>query len=204
MAAAATSLLSLYTAASAFADADADGATVGSPGVLAGNNVQVPVSTPLNVCGNSVDVVGILNPAFGNSCGNDDAASSIAQDPLEEALPDAPAVPDAVTPAVPDAVTPAAPDAVTPAAPAGNADTPVTTVAVPRTDASVESPSTPDFEAAPAPQSATQVDYSTPSGTAPTLAETGSEDMLAASAAGAALLLGGAVLYRRGRVASRR
>nr|WP_269144800.1 LPXTG cell wall anchor domain-containing protein [Streptomyces luteolifulvus] len=38
----------------------------------------------------------------------------------------------------------------------------------------------------------------------PTLAHTGSEDMVAASAAGAALLLGGAILYRRGRVAARR
>ncbi|MFJ1552116.1 LPXTG cell wall anchor domain-containing protein, partial [Streptomyces mirabilis] len=43
-----------------------------------------------------------------------------------------------------------------------------------------------------------------PSENPPTLAHTGSENVLGASAAGAALLLGGAVLYRRGRVASRR
>jgi LPXTG-motif cell wall-anchored protein len=36
------------------------------------------------------------------------------------------------------------------------------------------------------------------------LAHTGSENVLGASAAGAALLIGGAILYRRGRVASRR
>ncbi|MFE3829326.1 chaplin [Streptomyces sp. NPDC059092] len=52
------------------ADAGADGAAVGSPGVLSGNNVQVPVHVPVNVCGNTVDVVGVLNPAFGNKCGN--------------------------------------------------------------------------------------------------------------------------------------
>src|SRR5690606_28154090 len=37
-------------------------------------------------------------------------------------------------------------------------------------------------------------------GNPPHLAETGSDGLLAASAAGAALLAGGAVLYRRGRV----
>ncbi|MGR8012111.1 chaplin [Streptomyces hypolithicus] len=41
-----------------------------SPGVLSGNLVQVPVDAPINVCGNSVNVVGLLNPAFGNNCSN--------------------------------------------------------------------------------------------------------------------------------------
>ena len=39
-----------------------------SPGVLSGNTVQVPVDVPVNVCGNTVNVVGLLNPAVGNSC----------------------------------------------------------------------------------------------------------------------------------------
>ncbi|MFD5318845.1 chaplin [Streptomyces sp. NPDC127098] len=52
----------------AFADSDAAGAAVGSPGVLSGNNVQVPVNAPIQVCGNTVNVVGVLNPAFGNGC----------------------------------------------------------------------------------------------------------------------------------------
>ncbi|MEE1773007.1 chaplin [Streptomyces sp. JV185] len=56
----------------AFADASADGAAVGSPGVGSGNNVQVPVHVPVNVCGNTVDVIGLLNPAFGNKCVNED------------------------------------------------------------------------------------------------------------------------------------
>ncbi|MGW5336672.1 chaplin [Streptomyces bauhiniae] len=58
------------SAAFAAGGATADGAAVGSPGVLSGNTVQAPVSVPVNACGNSVDVVGLLNPAFGNSCAN--------------------------------------------------------------------------------------------------------------------------------------
>ncbi|MFE2374678.1 chaplin [Streptomyces sp. NPDC059398] len=54
----------------ASADSGAEGAAIGSPGVLSGNVVQVPVDLGLNVCGNSVDVIGLLNPAFGNTCVN--------------------------------------------------------------------------------------------------------------------------------------
>ncbi|MFD4575144.1 chaplin, partial [Streptomyces sp. NPDC058479] len=54
----------------AFADSGADGAAAGSPGVLSGNGVQLPVNLPVNLCGNTVDVVGVLNPAFGNGCAN--------------------------------------------------------------------------------------------------------------------------------------
>ncbi|MGW6236622.1 chaplin family protein [Streptomyces sp. NPDC055037] len=54
----------------AHADSGASGTAANSPGVLSGNNVQVPVHVPVNVCGNTVDVVGVLNPAFGNSCAN--------------------------------------------------------------------------------------------------------------------------------------
>ncbi|WP_422614227.1 chaplin [Brasilonema bromeliae] len=43
---------------------------VGSPGVLSGNVLQVPVHVPVNVCGNTVSVIGLLNPAFGNTCVN--------------------------------------------------------------------------------------------------------------------------------------
>ncbi|MFD4791109.1 chaplin [Streptomyces sp. NPDC058459] len=54
----------------ALADANAGGAAVGSPGVGSGNVVQVPVNIPVNLCGNTIDVVGLLNPAFGNTCAN--------------------------------------------------------------------------------------------------------------------------------------
>ncbi|MCZ7413541.1 MULTISPECIES: chaplin [unclassified Streptomyces] len=50
--------------------ATAQGAAVGSPGVASGNVVQVPVHVPVNVCGNSVNVVGLLNPTFGTTCVN--------------------------------------------------------------------------------------------------------------------------------------
>ncbi|MEU6677450.1 chaplin [Streptomyces sp. NPDC046853] len=62
--------MAMGVAAPAFADAGAEGAAVGSPGVLSGNQAQVPVHVPVNVCGNTVDVIGLLNPAFGNTCAN--------------------------------------------------------------------------------------------------------------------------------------
>jgi hypothetical protein len=55
----------------ALADAGAQGAAVGSPGVLSGNVIQVPVHVPVNVCGNTVNIIALLNPAFGNACIND-------------------------------------------------------------------------------------------------------------------------------------
>ncbi|WP_438490501.1 chaplin [Streptomyces sp. S186] len=51
-------------------DARAKGAAVGSPGVFSGNLIQVPIHIPINACGNTVDVIGVLNPAFGNICVN--------------------------------------------------------------------------------------------------------------------------------------
>ena len=45
-------------------------AAPGSPGVLTGNIIQIPIHIPVNICGNSVDVVGGLNPGFGNTCVN--------------------------------------------------------------------------------------------------------------------------------------
>jgi hypothetical protein len=52
--------------ASATGGSQADGQAVGSPGVASGNLVQVPVHVPVNAVGNSVNVIGVLNPAFGN------------------------------------------------------------------------------------------------------------------------------------------
>lgn len=39
-----------------------------SPGVLSGNVVQIPVDIDANVCGNTINLVGLLNPAVGNEC----------------------------------------------------------------------------------------------------------------------------------------
>ncbi|MER6738109.1 chaplin [Streptomyces puniciscabiei] len=61
----------LASSGAAFADSGAEGAAVGSPGVVSGNVIQAPVHVPINACGNSIDIVGLLNPTFGNVCVND-------------------------------------------------------------------------------------------------------------------------------------
>ncbi|WP_406481525.1 chaplin [Streptomyces sp. NBC_01615] len=53
------------------ADPDPVGAAVDSPGVLSGNVIQIPVDVDLNLCGNTINVVGLLNPATGNFCQSD-------------------------------------------------------------------------------------------------------------------------------------
>ncbi|KDN84902.1 chaplin [Kitasatospora cheerisanensis] len=67
--AAAASML-LGAAGLANASATAEGVAANSPGVLSGNLIQVPVHVPINLCGNTIDVIGVLNPAFGNKCAN--------------------------------------------------------------------------------------------------------------------------------------
>ncbi|MFJ8310914.1 MULTISPECIES: chaplin [unclassified Streptomyces] len=63
-------VVALAGAGIAAADAGAEGVATHSPGVLSGNLLQAPVHVPANVCGNSVSVIGLLNPAFGNRCAN--------------------------------------------------------------------------------------------------------------------------------------
>ncbi|MET7649308.1 chaplin family protein [Streptomyces sp. NPDC005426] len=46
--------------------AGAHGVAAHSPGAASGNLIQVPVHVPVNVVGNTVNVIGLLNPAFGN------------------------------------------------------------------------------------------------------------------------------------------
>ncbi|AXG77149.1 chaplin [Streptomyces paludis] len=50
--------------------AHADGKAEHSPGVASGNVVQVPVHIPVNLTGNTINVIGLLNPAFGNESTN--------------------------------------------------------------------------------------------------------------------------------------
>ncbi|MFG2262232.1 chaplin [Streptomyces sp. NPDC048720] len=64
-------ILALGGAAPAFADSGAEGVAANSPGVVSGNTIQVPVHVPVNVCGDSVNVIGALNPALGAHCDND-------------------------------------------------------------------------------------------------------------------------------------
>ncbi|MGW1275118.1 chaplin family protein, partial [Streptomyces sp. NPDC002491] len=56
--------------ASSGGGATAQGDMEGSPGVVSGNGLQLPVQLPVNVSGNSVNVVGIGDPAFGNTSVN--------------------------------------------------------------------------------------------------------------------------------------
>ncbi|MEV5337528.1 chaplin [Streptomyces sp. NPDC052676] len=67
-----TGAMVLGGAGLASADAGASGAAANSAGVLSGNLIQIPVHVPINLCGNTVNVIGALNPAFGNPCVNDD------------------------------------------------------------------------------------------------------------------------------------
>lgn len=70
---AATSGLVIAGAGAAMADSSST-ATAGevshSPGVLSGNNVQVPVNIPVNLCNNQVNVIAVLDFVAGNSCHN--------------------------------------------------------------------------------------------------------------------------------------
>ncbi|KXN68203.1 hypothetical protein CONCODRAFT_9583 [Conidiobolus coronatus NRRL 28638] len=45
-------------------------ASAHSLGLASGNNIQVPINIPANICGNAVSPVGLLNPTFGNLCTN--------------------------------------------------------------------------------------------------------------------------------------
>ncbi|WP_309062069.1 chaplin [Streptomyces sp.] len=136
---------------SSYGGAHAEGGTKGSPGVLSGNNVQVPLHVPVNVCGNAVDLVGLFNSVYGNACANTTDRSPGPGYGSEDDTP-----PPAVTPA--PAPTPEPGGKTPPAPPAAGEEQP---------------------------------------GTGPQLAETGGEGLIAASAASAALIAGGAMLYRR-------
>ncbi|MFE2532471.1 chaplin [Streptomyces sp. NPDC059371] len=63
-------IMALGMAAPAFADSGAEGFAANSPGVLSGNVIQVPIHIPVNVCGNSINVIALLNPTIGNVCAN--------------------------------------------------------------------------------------------------------------------------------------
>lgn len=145
----------------------ARGAATGSPGVLSGNLLQAPVDVPVNLCGNTVDVVALLNPVFGNECAN-------------APKPSAPHLRPAPRPLVPQE--PAPREEGSDGSRAGRFGTEDVPAARPAAYASPR--------AVPA---------------QPRLAETGAgAGVLVAGVASAALLAGGAILYRRGSRAARR
>ncbi|MFJ2111496.1 chaplin [Streptomyces sp. NPDC087850] len=162
----------------------------GSPGVGSGNGAQVPIDIPVNVCGNSIDVVGLLNPVFGNGCENGTPAA-----PPE--LPERPVLPEPETPEEEPEESELPPTdgrVVTPSTPG----TPTVPAKPPVTETVVQTPQAPQVESAvPA----------APEAHAPTgsLASTGSDGSLlgAAAAASAGLLLGGVLVYRRSTASAR-
>ncbi|MEU4094154.1 chaplin [Streptomyces sp. NPDC026673] len=50
--------------------ASAEAAAIGSPGVLSGNVIQLPINIPVNVCGNGLNIGALLNSTAGNVCVN--------------------------------------------------------------------------------------------------------------------------------------
>ncbi|MFV0135913.1 chaplin family protein [Streptomyces sp. HMX87] len=64
-------IMALGMGTPAVADADTAAVAMDSEGDFSGNVVQVPVSVPVNVCGNTINVIGLLNPASGNECESD-------------------------------------------------------------------------------------------------------------------------------------
>ncbi|WP_319020185.1 chaplin [Streptomyces peucetius] len=194
----------------------AEGTTSNSPGVLSGNNVQAPVDVPVNVCGNSVNVGGLLNPVSGNGCANGSGATTPGTpDPgtPDPGTPD-PGTPDPGTPdpGTPDPGTPdpGTPDPGTPETPEtpGTPETPETpgtpetpeTPGTPETPATPASPATPETPGTPTGPNTPESRTVTPPGGAQ-LAETGMDALDVVAPAGVGLLLAGAVLYRRTRAA---
>ncbi|MFI9805882.1 chaplin [Streptomyces sp. NPDC052301] len=177
VAAAATGMLSLYGGSTALADSQAQGTAQGSAGVLSGNSIQAPVNVPVNVCGNSVDAAAALNPAFGNSCGNthDSQSTGISPSRVSQGSHDQDSRGDSGGRADHDLPPSHGGDQVTP-------------------------PLHGEDESAPSGFG----DDETAS--LSTLAHTGGNEpaLIATSAAGAAMIAAGTILYRRGRSASRR
>ncbi|MFY4723348.1 chaplin family protein [Streptomyces sp. LaBMicrA B280] len=237
-AAAATGVLSLYGTA-ALADSNAQSLAQGSPGVLSGNSIQVPVHVPVNVCGNSVDVAALLNPAFGNSCanvghsvtprptgygndayghdvyGHDDPTptpTSYGHDdptpPVSYGKPDPTPTPTSYGHDDPTPPSYGSPEP-TPTPTSYGSDEPTPTPTSYGSDEPTPLSSYGSDE--PTPPSSYGSDEPTPPGSygndePPTLPHTGgnAKAMIATSAASAALIMAGAVLYRRGRTAARR
>lgn len=187
----------------AHADAGADGVAAGSPGVVSGNTVQLPVHLPVNVCGNTVNVAGLLNPAAGNTCVNEDtreenrAADSAAGAAAESDTQDSPGVVSGNGVQLPvDLPVNVSGNSVNLAG-VGNGSTDNTSTntsgerphrpAEPEPEPSTPPRTLPD----PAPHAAPRDDAA--------LADTGADRTLPVLATGAALFLGGVALYRRAR-----
>ncbi|MEU3854752.1 chaplin [Streptomyces sp. NPDC029554] len=196
----------------AYAGSGADGSAAGSPGVVSGNTVQLPVHVPVNVCGNTVNVVGLLNPAAGNACANRDgraagrpgrSGGAVAESRGE----DAPGVVSGngvqLPVRLPVNVTGNTVDVVgigNPSTGNESSNTPGDRPARPHVPAKPAAPEPSDPpRTRPVPE---QIRHTTPQQARGALAHTGADHTLQTVAAGAALVLGGVVLRRRFRPAA--
>ncbi|MEY9988900.1 LPXTG-motif cell wall-anchored protein [Streptomyces sp. V4I8] len=188
----------------AYADSAADGTAADSPGLLAGNTIQLPVHVPVNVCGNTVNVVGLLNPAAGNSCANKDGggkpgAASHGGASAEGSGKDSPGLASGnvvqLPVHLPVNVSGNSVNVVGVGNPAtGNESVNGPGDSTPDTPKPAPKPSVPPRAHQPRPALHALVPQGGPEGS---LADTGADQTLAAAVGGTALLLGGAVLYRR-------
>ncbi|MGV9287635.1 chaplin [Streptomyces sp. NPDC003719] len=206
------------------AGARAEGRTEEAAGIASGNSVQAPIHVPVNVCGDTVNAVAALNETYGNGCdngsrgdasaqassGSADGARAVGhtedsygllagnniQAPIHAPVNLCGINVNALA-ALNDTYGNACAETVdwTPPGYGTEDETPPTTSVTP--PAPSTAPPVREVETPPS------VGVEQP-GETPQMAETGSEGMLAASVAGGALLVGGAMLYRRGRLAARR
>ncbi|MFD3839266.1 chaplin [Streptomyces sp. NPDC058642] len=185
----------------AYADSAADGETAGSPGVVSGNTIQLPVHVPVNVCGNTVNVVGLLNPAAGNTCVNAGGENSPASAGAagQSSGKDSPGVVSGNGVQLPVHLPVNVSGNGVSVAGAGNAAAGNESVNTPG-EQPAEDPvkPAPEPEAAPAkPRPGPKADEPGPGQPVSSLAHTGADQTLPAVAGSAALMLGGAALYRR-------
>lgn len=197
----------------AFAGSGANGSAAGSPGLISGNVVQAPVHIPVNLCGNTVNVVGALNPAIGNACANNGSAPAPAASGVAVGSPGVVSGNGAEAPVdVPVNASGTSVDVVGILNPVfGNRseNTPDVEHAPPAEPSPEPSPEPPRGHMPPdgahsdpqptpktvPPARAPQVPASESAVTA--LAETGTDATVPALLGGTALILGGALLYRR-------
>ncbi len=212
---------------------------------MSGNALQAPVDVPVNVCGNSVDVIAALNPAFGNACenasdeqtdghesghgsdggyGNDDggygddtsssgssSSSGSHADGTTEGSPGVGSGNSAQIPVdVPVNLCGNSIGVVSALNPVfGNkceneAQEPPGYGEEEPPPPTHEEPPPPSEEKPPPPVHEEHTPPAPQTERPPALAETGSDGTLGAAAAGAVLIAGGAILYRRGRAAAGR
>ncbi|MFI8099996.1 chaplin [Streptomyces sp. NPDC086023] len=199
-------------AGGAWADSAADGAAAGSPGLVSGNLVQLPVHVPVNVCGNTVSVAGLLNPAAGNTCTNEDGRArpgkpggghdggGEGEDVLVRGSgKDSPGILSGNSVQLPVKVPVNVSGNSVNVVGIGNASTGNTSVNGPGPVRSGPKPPQPPVTRPVAPTPRPVAQPPRPGG--PGLAHTGTEALGYLAPAGAGLLLGGALLYRRFRTA---